>query len=184
MKFYLTALKPFLIIAILRLISSMVGPVLIILQVRFNESELFLDNLPHIRLGSTIIGLVSVFLIIWVGYRISKNIYPSIWLSATAGISYFVFSFVLAFFIVCLTPLIQASLSALILWIPFEVNASPPFHALKGFFTVETLRDLLLYSGYGLTGGVVHLVQKSRKMKRQRASDAQATEERNANPTK
>ncbi len=172
MKNYFIALKPFLIIALLRLISYHFGPVLIALGIRLNKPELFLENLPYIQMVRAIIGLVTVFIIIWVGYRISKKIFSSIWLSATAGIFYYVFSLVLAFFVVCFTPVVQASLSALILWIPFEMNTGIPFHALKGFFTAKTPIDILLNSGYGLMGGLIYLIQKNRKRKRLQTSDA------------
>ncbi len=174
MKNYLVALKPFLIIAVLRFINTLVIPVYMNLHLRF---QLQLDpKVPFLyhKASSQIISIISALVLIWVGFRICRQMKSGVLLSATAGFSFYLFIILISSIMVLLTPVMVALIPSLILWIPPTFAPIFPFNLLKSLFSQNILQDILVWSASGLVGGWVYALHKIRHKKRRLSTDVSA----------
>lgn len=177
MKNYLVALKPFLIIAILRFINSLVMPVYMNLTLRFQQP---LDPevlLTYHKASSQFISILTVPVLVWVGFRICRQMNAGVLLSATTGFSFYLFIIFYSGIIVLLTPVMVALIPALILWIPPNFTLSFPIGTMRSLFAQTILREILMWSAYGLIGGAIFSLRKIRQTKNQMTTETTANAE-------
>ena len=161
---YLKTLKPFLIYACLSLLNVMINLSLVLYPLKVENPDLLLAFVPYFKLASTLLGIFTMFLIIWTGFRISKYYNNWIWYSATAGISFYLFLILLSFFKALLFPFLQTLMYQIILGFPYFDKGSFNFAYLLSLLSLKVVKKISLWTVCGIVGGLLFNILENRNV--------------------
>jgi hypothetical protein len=163
LKTYLKAILPFYIWAGIKFFQMLIFPIILLLSTKWDNPELMLTLLPYAKLLSTVVNISAIIFIIWTGFRTARAFNGSIWISATTGVSYYLFSVIFLTFIVLTIPLIQILLWMLILGVSASGGEQMNYNLLKTLFTPNSIKSVAMWTLYGTIGGTMFNVIASRK---------------------